>query len=185
MSKKALWCFFVVGMCFAQVGYAAGRLHVEFRYPSNERGVRTDGGGGLVEFVMTNTGDAPVELEVLDSPITIDGHLANNVLDIVAGDGKKAPYIGRYYSLDDRAPTYVTRVVPGRPVIYRLNLGKDYRLGSGHTYTVRLNRMIKYSTSPPKTYGPQSLQAISSSLAKAEANSIVVWIDPRKTAVAD
>ena len=136
MSKKALWCFFVVGMCFAQVGYAAGRLHVEFRYPSNERGARTDGGGGLVEFVMTNTGDAPVELYALDAPMTIDGHLANNVLDLVERDGKKAPYIGRYYSLDDKAATYVTKVMPGRPVVYRLDINKDYRLESGHIYTL-------------------------------------------------
>lgn len=180
MSKKALWCFFVIGMCFAQVGYAAGRLHVEFRYPSNERGVRTDGGGGLVEFVMTNTGDGPVELDALDAPKTMDGRLANNVLDIVDGNGNEAPYMGRYVSLYDKMPTYVTRVAPLQTVVYRLDLGKDYRLESGRIYTVKLNRTIKYSTSPPKAYGPQSLQAISRSLAKAEANSILVWIDPRK-----
>ena len=185
MSRKAAWCLFVIGMCFVQVGYAAGRLHVEFRYPSNERGARTDGGGGLIEFVMTNTGDTPVELDALDAPKTMDGRLANNVLDIVDGNGNEAPYMGRYVSLYDKMPTYVTRVASLQTVVYRLNLGKDYRLESGRTYTVRLNRMIKYSTSPPKAYGPQSLLAIGSSLAKAEANSIVVWIDPRETDVAD
>lgn len=148
--------------------HAEGRASSSFRYPEALPGKRVDTHQGLLEYVITNTGDEPIYIQNELHPITSQSstRLIGDSLSVVAPDGTEARYQGSTVTLRTRGPMPATAILPGETKVYLVDIQKNYIIQPGVPYTVTLKSGGTFATK--SAYDGSAIRTYDTGMVKIE-----------------
>jgi len=177
-NGKWNWCIvaFALAMAACPPVQAAGRLNIELRQvkPVDRNLIGSD---GIIDVVLTNTGDQIIEVLSDDIPRQNKrGMLTGSAFEVLGPDGKKAKYNGILMDYMENV-LRTLRLAPGQDEVRRVNIVQNYKVSAGERYVVLL-KSIRYLDRPRSAFAETSVSGLVQLMKSTETGPLHMLIDP-------